>query len=122
MKKMMILMAALMSLNVFAYDPNYDEVVVCDYMATLVKHHADGYDSVYFVNTLLVSDKNLDTGFASAQNIPMKRVEGFYTFAYPTATGSVELYLAQDYYIVSETINGEVVSEVRNCTINNLKF
>lgn len=119
MKIMITLAAIVMSLNVFAYD--YNEVVVCDYMATLVQTDEDS-NNVFFVNTLLVSDKDLHTGFASAQNIPLNKVDGVYILSYPTVTGSVELEIAKESYTITEDFNGEKLVEVRKCSINNLQY
>ncbi|MEA9355504.1 hypothetical protein SHI21_04805 [Bacteriovorax sp. PP10] len=119
MKKMITLAAMIMSLNVFAYD--YNEVVVCDYMATLVQTE-EGSNNVFFVNALLVSDKDLHTGFAYAQNIPLNKVNGAYVLSYPTKTGSVELQITKDSYTITEDFNGEKLVEVRKCLINNLPY
>lgn len=119
MKKLITLAAMVMSLNVFAYD--YNEVVVCDYMATLIQKNEDS-NNVFFVNTLLVSDKNIATGFASAQNIAIEKVNGVYVLSYPTKTGSIELQIAKEFYTITEDFNGEKLVEVRKCSINNLQY
>lgn len=119
MKKMITLAAMIMSLNVNALD--YNEVVVCDYMATLVQTSEEP-NNVFFVNTLLVSNKDLSTGFAAAQNIPLDKVNGVYVLTYPTVTGSVELEIAKDSYTITEDLHGEKLVEVRKCLINNLPY
>lgn len=119
MKKMIALAATIMSLNVFAYD--YNEVVVCDYMATLVQTNEDP-NNVFFVNTLLVSNKDISTGFVYAQNIPLNKINGEYVLSYPTTTGSVELRIAKKSYTITEDFNGEKLVEVRKCSINNLQY
>lgn len=119
MKKMITLVAMVMSLNVFAYD--YNEVVVCDYMATLVQTNEDSRN-VFFVNTLLVSNKDIKTGFVAAQNIALDKVDGLYVLSYPTTTGAVELKIAKDAYTITEDFNGEKLVEVRKCSINNLQY
>lgn len=121
MKKIITLAAAIMSFNVFAYDYDYNEVVVCDYMATLVQTNEEP-NNVFFVNTLLVSNKNISTGFVSAQDIPLNKINGEYVLSYPTTTGSVELRIAKKSYTITEDFNGEKLVEVRKCTINNLQY
>ena len=115
MKTIMLIAALVMSLNVFAND--YDEVVACDYMATLVKHDEAG-DSAFWVNVLSISDKNIHTGFVSAQNVPMKKVDGLYELSY----SNLKLQIGVNFYIITEEVNGEKLVEVRECKINPLKF
>ena len=116
MKKILMVIAALtLSLNVFAYD--YDEVVVCDYMATLVKHEENG-DKAFFVNVLRVSDKDINTGFVAAQNVAMKKVKGLYELSYE----NLKLQIGSHFYIITETVNGEELVEVRECKINPLQY